>query len=72
MRAAYRGSASAPTASAVRASRTADFFEVVDAERTLLDAEDRLAQGRTDAVTALVVLYKALGGAWTEVGAKAR
>lgn len=42
----------------------ADFLQVLDAERTLLEAQDRLAQGRTDAATAFVALYKALGGAW--------
>jgi len=40
----------------------ADFLQVLDAERTQLDAEDRLAQGRTDAATAYAALYKALGG----------
>ncbi len=42
----------------------ADFLQVLDAERTLLDAQDRLAQGRTDVVTAFVALYRALGGTW--------
>lgn len=41
-----------------------DFLEVLDAERTQLDAEDRLAQSRAQAVTSLVAVYKALGGAW--------
>jgi outer membrane protein, multidrug efflux system len=41
-----------------------DFLEVLDAERTQLDAEDRMAQSRTQAVTSLVAVYKALGGAW--------
>jgi outer membrane protein TolC len=41
----------------------ADFLQVLDAERTQLDAEDQLAQGRTDAATAYAALYKALGGA---------
>ena len=40
----------------------ADFLEVLDAERTLLEAQDQLAQGRTDAATAYASLYKALGG----------
>ncbi len=40
----------------------ADFLQVLDAERTQLDAEDQLAQGRTDAATAYAALYKALGG----------
>jgi outer membrane protein, multidrug efflux system len=41
-----------------------DFLEVLDAERTQLDAEDRMAQSRTDAATSLVAVYKALGGGW--------
>ncbi|HEY0767372.1 MAG TPA: efflux transporter outer membrane subunit [Steroidobacteraceae bacterium] len=43
---------------------TADFLEVLDAERTQLAAEDRLAQSRTDAATTLIAVYKALGGGW--------
>ncbi|MBV8342920.1 MAG: efflux transporter outer membrane subunit [Gammaproteobacteria bacterium] len=42
----------------------ADFLEVLDAERTQLADEDRLAQSRTDAATSLVAVYKALGGGW--------
>jgi len=41
-----------------------DFLQVLDAQRTLLSAENELAVGRTSAVTALVALYKAVGGAW--------
>jgi multidrug efflux system outer membrane protein len=41
-----------------------DFLEVLDAERTQLAAEDRLAQVRTDAATSLIAVYKALGGGW--------
>src|SRR6266404_2814075 len=41
-----------------------DFLEVLDAERTQLSAEDRLAQVRTDAATSLIAVYKALGGGW--------
>jgi outer membrane protein, multidrug efflux system len=40
------------------------FLEVLDAERTQLEAQDRLAAGRTDAVTGLVAVYRALGGKW--------
>jgi outer membrane protein, multidrug efflux system len=43
---------------------TADFLEVLDAERTQLATEDFLAQSRTDAATSLIALYKALGGGW--------
>jgi len=39
----------------------ADFLQVLDAERSLLSAQNQLAEGRTDAVTALVAVYRALG-----------
>lgn len=39
-----------------------DFLEVLEAERSRLEAEDRLARTRADAATSLVALYKALGG----------
>jgi NodT family efflux transporter outer membrane factor (OMF) lipoprotein len=42
----------------------ADFLQVLDAERTQLEAQDQLAQGRTEAATAYAALYKALGGTW--------
>ena len=45
----------------------ADFLQVLDAERTQLEAEDQLAQSRTEASTAYAALYKALGGEWTPV-----
>jgi outer membrane protein, multidrug efflux system len=45
----------------------ADFLQVLDAERTQLEAQDQLAQGRTDAATAYAALYKALGGTWPTV-----
>jgi len=41
-----------------------DFLQVLDAERSLLEAEDNLAQGRADTATSLVTVYKALGGGW--------
>ena len=40
------------------------FLDVLDAERTQLEAQDQLAQGRTDAATSLIAVYKALGGGW--------
>jgi multidrug efflux system outer membrane protein len=46
------------------AGGVADFLQVLDAERTQLEAEDQLAQGRTEAATAYAALYKALGGTW--------
>ena len=42
----------------------ADFLMVLDAERRLLEDQDRLAQGETAAATSLVAVYKALGGGW--------
>jgi multidrug efflux system outer membrane protein len=42
----------------------ADFLTVLDAERTLLEAQDQLAQSETTTATALVAIYKALGGGW--------
>ncbi len=41
-----------------------DFLTVLDAERVLLQAHDQLAQTRTATATALVAVYKALGGGW--------
>ena len=41
-----------------------DFLAVLDAERELLAARDRLAQVQTAAATSLVAVYKALAGGW--------
>jgi multidrug efflux system outer membrane protein len=43
-----------------------DFLQVLDAQRTLLDAENQLALSRTAAATALVAVYKAVGGSWSD------
>jgi NodT family efflux transporter outer membrane factor (OMF) lipoprotein len=40
-----------------------DFLQVLDAQRTLLDAENQLATAHTSAAAALVALYKAAGWA---------
>jgi NodT family efflux transporter outer membrane factor (OMF) lipoprotein len=45
----------------------ADFLQVLDAQRTQLEAQDQLAQSRTEAATAYAALYKALGGTWPSV-----
>src|SRR6185369_14263831 len=45
-----------------------DFLEVLDAERTALQAQDALALSRTETATSLVSVYKALGGSWEEYG----
>jgi multidrug efflux system outer membrane protein len=41
-----------------------DFLTVLDAERVLYEAQDQLAQSNTRTATALVAVYKALGGGW--------
>lgn len=41
-----------------------DFLEVLDAQRSLLDAQDVLAQSDSAISLDLVSLYKALGGGW--------
>jgi multidrug efflux pump len=48
-----------------------DFLTVLDAERTLLEAQDRLADSETGTATALVAVYKALGGGWEVAAAGA-
>jgi multidrug efflux system outer membrane protein len=45
----------------------ADFLTVLDAERALLIARDQFAQSQTRTATALVAVYKALGGGWETV-----
>jgi len=40
-----------------------DFLQVLDAQRTMLEAQDRLATGRTAATRGLAQVYRALGGA---------
>jgi multidrug efflux system outer membrane protein len=42
----------------------ADFLTVLDAERTMLQAQSDLANSETSTATALVAIYKALGGGW--------
>ncbi len=41
-----------------------DFLTVLDAERVLLEAQDQLARSQTRSATALVAVYKSLGGGW--------
>jgi multidrug efflux system outer membrane protein len=44
----------------------AAYLEVLDTERDLFDAELLLAQAQRDELLAVVQLYKALGGGWTQ------
>jgi multidrug efflux system outer membrane protein len=63
--AALRASTTAADLARVRYENGAsDFLQVLDAERTLLESEDRLARSRTEAATSLIAVYKALGGGW--------
>src|ERR1700760_1744172 len=43
-----------------------DFVNVLDAERDALTIQDSLAQSHTQTATALVAVYKALGGGWVD------
>jgi multidrug efflux system outer membrane protein len=46
----------------------ASYLEVLDAQRSLFDAELALSQAELAQLTAAVQLYKALGGSWTGGG----
>jgi len=50
----------------------ADFLQVLDAERTLLVAQDQLAQAQTQATDAYVALYEARGASWPSRGSGRR
>lgn len=72
-----REAAAAAAAAAGEAARLArvrfdagvsDFFVVLDAERVKFTAEDQLAQAETAEGTALVALYKAMGGGFFNSG----
>jgi hypothetical protein len=41
-----------------------EFLMVLDTQRTLLAIQDQLAKGETRTATALIAVYKALGGGW--------
>jgi NodT family efflux transporter outer membrane factor (OMF) lipoprotein len=48
-----------------------DFQTVLDTQRVLLIAEDSLKSTEADQASALIRLYKALGGGWSEAGSPA-
>jgi len=52
-------------------SGVADFLTVLDAERTMLAAEDQLARSETQTATALLAMYKSLGGGFRPLDARA-
>lgn len=70
-----RGNLVEAAASAERASELAlvrfeegldDFLDVIDAQRTLLDAQDRLEASRLQSAKAAIQTYRALGGMWRD------
>ena len=50
----------------------ATFLEVLDSERVMLEAQSRLALSETQTATAVVAIYKALGGGWEGSGSSAK
>ncbi len=71
---ARRSDLEASAASAERAAELArlrfeegldDFLDVIDAQRTLLAAQDRLEQSRLESTRRAITAYRALGGVWT-------
>ena len=46
-------------------SGLAEYFEVIEAQQQLFPAENALAQTQRDQLTAVVQLYRALGGGWS-------
>jgi multidrug efflux system outer membrane protein len=48
----------------------ATYLEVLDAQQELFPAENALAQTRRDELLAVVAVYRALGGGWSEAGAE--
>jgi outer membrane protein, multidrug efflux system len=62
--AAKAAEAAASIARARFEAGASDFLALLDAERELLQASDRLAQGQTGAAVALVGVYRALAGGW--------
>lgn len=42
-----------------------DYLDVLDAQRTLLDADDRLAESRFQSSARAITAYRTLGGVWT-------
>jgi NodT family efflux transporter outer membrane factor (OMF) lipoprotein len=65
-RAATDGARAAQLARVRYEAGAADLFEVLDAERTQLQAQDAFADGRTRSATGAVALYKALSGGWPD------
>jgi outer membrane protein, multidrug efflux system len=65
-RAALDGARAAELAHVRYDAGASDLLDVLDAERTRLQAEDAFADARTRSATALVDLYKSLAGGWPQ------
>lgn len=65
-RAAGEGTRAARLARTRYEAGVADLFEVLDAERTQLQAQDALAEARTRSVASAAALYRALAGGWPQ------
>jgi multidrug efflux system outer membrane protein len=50
--------------------RRRTFLTTLDAQRTVLSLQIQLAESRTRTMTALVAVYKALGGGWEAAAAE--
>lgn len=66
--ASARSARAAELAEARHREGAAPYLDVLDAQRTLLRAQDALAEAETASYTSLVALYKALGGGWQAPG----
>jgi outer membrane protein TolC len=68
----HREQAAVDSANAARLARVrfeagaVDLFEVLDAERTQLQAQDAFADARTRTGVSVVALYRAMAGGWPE------
>ncbi|MDR0576987.1 MAG: efflux transporter outer membrane subunit [Candidatus Accumulibacter sp.] len=66
-RAAEAAAAAASLAGAQYQAGLVDFQRVLESERARLSAQDGLISAEADAITAVIRLYKALGGGWTPI-----
>ncbi|MEX2335372.1 MAG: TolC family protein, partial [Pseudohongiella sp.] len=67
LRSAAEASTHASNLAAERFEAGSDsFLDVLDAQRTQLEAEDLLTQSETDMALSVVSVYKALGGGWQQ------
>lgn len=64
VRAADDSARAAQLAQARFSAGAIDYYEVLDAQRTLLQAQDAAADGRMRSAASTVALYKALAGGW--------